>query len=60
MKAEIDKMIAEYGAEHAPPPWQTFTIPTDIKDGNLHLVQKVFEGAFEVFQHIWCRTVSVP
>lgn len=41
-------MIAEYGAEHAPPPWQTFTIPNDIKDGNLHFVQKVFEGAFEV------------
>ena len=52
MKTEIDKMIAEYGAEHAPPPWQTFTIPNDIKDGNLHLVQKVFEGAFEVFRRI--------
>lgn len=41
-------MIAEYGAEQAPPPWQIFTIPNNIQEGNLHFVQKVFEGAFEV------------
>lgn len=41
-------MIAEYGAEQAPPPWQIFTIPNHVGDGNLHYVQKVFEGAFEV------------
>lgn len=41
-------MVAKYGAENAPPPWQTFTITNDIQEGNLHFVQKVFEGEFEV------------
>ena len=41
-------MIAEYGAEQAPPPWQIFTLPNNIAEGNLHFVQKIFEGAFEV------------
>ncbi|KAL9607304.1 MAG: hypothetical protein Q9167_007773 [Letrouitia subvulpina] len=47
MKTEIDEMIAQYGSENAPPPWQIFTIANNIQDGNLHFVQKVFEGAFE-------------
>jgi mannosyl-oligosaccharide glucosidase len=41
-------MIEKYGTENAPPPWQLFTIQNEIQDGNLHFVQKVFEGAFEV------------
>lgn len=41
-------MVAKHGAENAPPPWQTFTITNDIQEGNLHYVQKVFEGNFEV------------
>lgn len=48
MKEEIDKMIAVYGAENAPPPWSTFTVANNIQEGNMHVVQKVFEGAFEV------------
>ena len=48
MKEEIDAMIALYGQENAPPPWATFTVANDIKEGNMHVVQKVFEGAFEV------------
>ena len=48
MKEEIDAMIAQYGQENAPPPWATFTIANDIKEGNMHVVQKVFEGPFEV------------
>ena len=48
MKEEIDALIAEYGKENPPPPWSTFTIANDIKEGNMHVVQKVFEGAFEV------------
>ena len=48
MKAQIDEYIAKYGNENSPPPWQTFTIANEVRDGNLHLVQKVFEGAFEV------------
>lgn len=48
MKEEVDAMIALYGQENAPPPWATFTIPNNIKEGNMHVVQKVFEGPFEV------------
>lgn len=51
MKEEIDAMIAQYGEENPPPPWATFTIANDIKEGNMHVVQKVFEGPFEVS---WC------
>lgn len=50
MKEEIDAMIAQYGQENAPPPWATFTIANDIKEANMHVVQKVFEGSFEVSQ----------
>ena len=48
MKQEIDGYIAKYGDQNSPPPWQVFTIANDIRDGNLHLIQKVFDGAFEV------------
>lgn len=54
MKEEIDAMIALFGEENAPPPWATFTIANDIKEGNMHVVQKVFEGPFEVS---WCFVV---
>ena len=51
MKEEIDASIAQYGQENPPPPWGIFTIANDIKEGNMHVVQKVFEGPFEVS---WC------
>ncbi len=51
MKEEIDALIAQYGEENPPPPWGTFTMANDIKEGNMHVVQKVFEGPFEVS---WC------
>lgn len=41
-------MLEKYGHENAPPPWQMFTIANNIQEGNIHYVQKVFEGAFEV------------
>ncbi|KAL8782551.1 MAG: hypothetical protein Q9213_005276 [Squamulea squamosa] len=47
MKTEIDEMISLYGQENAPPPWQIFTIANNIREGNMHFVQKVFDGAFE-------------
>ncbi|KAL8981425.1 MAG: hypothetical protein Q9205_003783 [Flavoplaca limonia] len=47
MKTEIDQMISLYGQENAPPPWQIFTLANNIGDGNMHFVQKVFDGAFE-------------
>ncbi|KAL9023738.1 MAG: hypothetical protein Q9196_007009, partial [Gyalolechia fulgens] len=46
MKTEIDEMISLYGNENAPPPWQIFTIANNIREGNMHFVQKVFDGAF--------------
>lgn len=47
MKGEIDEHIAKYGDKDSPPPWQVFTIANKPGAGNMHLVQKVFEGAFE-------------
>jgi len=47
MKQEIDAYISEYGENNMPPPWQAFSVPNDIKDGNFHVVQKVLVGAFE-------------
>ena len=46
MKTGIDAYVAEYGEENMPPPWQAFTVSNDIKEGNFHVVQKVFRGAF--------------
>ncbi|KAL8710102.1 MAG: hypothetical protein Q9225_007342 [Loekoesia sp. 1 TL-2023] len=47
MKTEIEEMISLYGNENTPPPWQIFTIANNIREGNMHFVQKVFDGAFE-------------
>ena len=60
MKAAVDEMIAKYGTENPPPPWSTFAIPNDIKDGNLHVVQKVFEGAFEVHPRFLTASRTIP
>lgn len=48
MKEEIDALISQYGQDNAPPPWSIFTLPNDVGPGNMHIVQKVFEGPFEV------------
>lgn len=47
MKEEIDELVGRYGQDNELPPWAIYTVPNDIKEGNLHVVQKVFEGAFE-------------
>lgn len=47
MKTEIDASIEQYGQENAPPPWSVFTMPNAVGPGNMHIVQKVFEGPFE-------------
>ncbi|OQN98737.1 hypothetical protein B0A48_15403 [Cryoendolithus antarcticus] len=47
MKSTIDGYVEEYTTEKMPPPWQTYTIQNNPGQGNSHLVQKVFEGAFE-------------
>ena len=47
MKGEVDAAIEKYGQENPPPPWQIYTVPNRIEPGNLHIVQKVFDGPFE-------------
>ncbi|KAI1648099.1 glycoside hydrolase family 63 protein [Daldinia loculata] len=47
LKAGVDEIIQEYGAENAPPPWQVYQLSNKPNPGNFHLVQKVFEGPFE-------------
>lgn len=48
MKSEVNEMIQRFGQENPPPPAQVFTIKNVPGDGNIHLIQKVFKGAFEV------------
>ncbi|KAL2786829.1 glycoside hydrolase [Aspergillus keveii] len=47
MKKAVDEAIAKYGTDNPPPPAQVYTIDNQPGEGNLHLVQKVFTGAFE-------------
>lgn len=47
MKTTIEGYVEEYTAEKMPPPWQTYTIQNRPGQGNMHLIEKVFEGAFE-------------
>ncbi|KAK4995964.1 Processing alpha glucosidase I [Elasticomyces elasticus] len=47
MKTTIDAYIEQYGQEKMPPPWQTYTIQNRPGQGNMHMIQKVFEGPFE-------------
>ncbi|KAF4628986.1 hypothetical protein G7Y89_g9162 [Cudoniella acicularis] len=47
LKEQIDIYLEKYGEENAPPPPQVYTILNEPGTGNLHLIQKVFEGDFE-------------
>ncbi|KAF2710732.1 glycoside hydrolase family 63 protein [Pleomassaria siparia CBS 279.74] len=47
LKSEIDELIPKYPEDNPPPPAQVYTIAHKPGRGNLHIVQKVFEGAFE-------------
>ncbi|CAG8974833.1 hypothetical protein HYALB_00000448 [Hymenoscyphus albidus] len=51
LKEQIDEYIAEFTQENPPPPPQAYTIKNNGEDskgtGNMHLIQKVFEGNFE-------------
>lgn len=48
MKQEIEALVQKYGTDGNPPAEQIFTIANRPTRGNAHLVQKVFQGAFEV------------
>lgn len=47
LKSEIDQLMPKYGEANPPPPAQIYTIKHQPGRGNLHMIQKVFEGAFE-------------
>jgi mannosyl-oligosaccharide glucosidase len=47
LKLQIDQYLEVYGDQNAPPPWQVYTITNNPGEGNLHMIQKVFEGNFE-------------
>lgn len=47
MKTEIDQLVPKYPQDNPPPPAQVYTIKHQPGRGNVHIVQKVFEGAFE-------------
>lgn len=49
VKEQVNSYLEKYGQENIPPPSQLFTIPVGSSPGaNVHLIQKVFEGAFQV------------
>lgn len=47
LKEEVEAYISKYGQDNIPPPWQVYTLSNEAGIGNLHLIQKVFEGPFE-------------
>lgn len=47
LKDGIDSVANEFEPERAPPPWQVFMLENKPGVGNVHVVQKVFEGPFE-------------
>ncbi|PSK45137.1 hypothetical protein B9Z65_2277 [Elsinoe australis] len=47
MKNTVDDYIERFGQENMPPPYQTYRITNQPGHGNIHLVQKTFEGSFE-------------
>jgi hypothetical protein len=48
MKREVEANVQKYGNENPPNPAQIFTVPHGPSDGNIHMIQKVFKGSFEV------------
>lgn len=47
MKGQVDQLVAKYGEDNPPPPAQVYTIQHLPSRGNIHMIQKVFEGPFE-------------
>jgi hypothetical protein len=48
IKKELERYLEQYTEDNAPPPCQVLTIANNPGKGNLHFIQKVFEGPFEV------------
>ncbi|KAK6541770.1 Processing alpha glucosidase I [Orbilia ellipsospora] len=47
LKARFEKVMEYFGAENLPPPWQGLTFKPSYDPGNVHMVQRIFEGSFE-------------
>ncbi|KAA8895843.1 glycoside hydrolase [Sphaerosporella brunnea] len=47
LQQNFKELQAKYGKENHPPPWQTFVMKPEFGPGNVHMIQKVFEGPFE-------------
>ncbi|KAI5924330.1 glycoside hydrolase [Camillea tinctor] len=47
LKAGVNEIIENFGPENAPPPWQVYQLSNQPGSGNVHMIQKVFEGPFE-------------
>ncbi|KAH7058874.1 glycoside hydrolase [Macrophomina phaseolina] len=47
IKQTVEAYVAQFGQDKMPPPEQTYTIDHKPGMGNIHFVQKVFEGPFE-------------
>lgn len=49
MKEQVESTMKKYEKGQPPSPAQLFTIANNPADGNMHFVQKVFKGPFEVW-----------
>lgn len=47
LKESMQQIFALFGNDNPPPPFQVYTVNHKPGPGNLHFIQKVFEGAFE-------------
>ncbi|KAF8471981.1 glycoside hydrolase [Kalaharituber pfeilii] len=43
----LGALMKKYGKDNHPPAWNSFTLANEFEPGNLHMMQKVFVGAFE-------------
>ncbi|KAJ2905292.1 putative glycoside hydrolase family 63 protein [Zalerion maritima] len=46
-KEGLDNIVEKYGPEDAPPPYLSFQLENRPAPGNVHMVQKFFQGEFE-------------
>lgn len=59
LKMTVDGYLEQYTQERMPPPFQTYTIQNKPGQGNFHVIQKTFEGAFS-FDVLFSTTSTPP